>query len=91
MKYTKPTLTYGDLKEQLAKMTPEQLAMKARVIGDERGFPIQGVWILDEDYVDVSGDGLEPKSRYSAEDLEDELCRVEPIGTPFLLTDDLDC
>lgn len=83
----KKALTYGELKAALEGFTPEQLAMPVRWSGDERGGPIQSITILDEDYVDLGGDALEPASVYSEEDLEDVRHRY-PAGTAFLITDE---
>lgn len=83
----KKAMTYGELKAALEGFTPEQLALPVRWSGDERGGPIQSVVVLDEDHVDLDGDGLEPASLYSEEDLEDVRHRY-PAGTAFLVTDE---
>jgi hypothetical protein len=89
---TKSAMTYGELKAELDKFTPEQLLAPVFWVGVERGAPVHEVWVIDEEHVDLgSGDGLEPVSSYAddPEGLpEGEVVARWPAGTPFLCTDE---
>lgn len=57
-------MTFGELQAALAAMTPEQLAMRVHVCGEDRGGRVSALEILAEDQVNPSGDGMEPISLY---------------------------
>lgn len=79
--------TYRDLKETLNTLTEDQLDMEIRWAGDGRGGKIGEVWIVEEDQINPSGDGMEPVSAYAND--EDIDVSDEPIvckkGTVLLL------
>lgn len=79
--------TYQDLKKFVNELNKEQLTMPVRWWGDETGGEIAKAIILKEDYVNESGEGVEPISAY-ANDPEydvDELEVVLKKGTPIIL------
>lgn len=49
-------MTYALLKEQLDKLTPEQLTQPVAWSGDERGGYVKYVWIAEEDLVGEPSD-----------------------------------
>lgn len=58
-------MTYQELYEELRKLTPEQRQQEARICGIDRpGMKIGEIWIVEEDQVNPSGDGMEPVSVY---------------------------
>jgi len=77
-------MTYKELFEQLGTLTEEQLNMQAIVRDDgEHVVDINELWIADEDHVNPSGEGAEPRSLYNAEEIADELVVFE-AGKVFL-------
>lgn len=67
-------MTYAELKAELDKLTPEQLAMEVQWSGDMRGGAVTSLWIAEEDHINPSGDGAEPISLYVQERaVEDEV------------------
>lgn len=84
-------MTYAELKVELDKMTPEQLALDVTWSGEERGGIVKCVWVADEDWID-NGDGdCEPRSvvEENAEDDFDAKAAHVYIrkGTPHLTVD----
>lgn len=58
--------TYKDLFEQLKTLTEDQLSQEVRTCGlDRAGAPIEMVWIVEEDQINPSGEGMEPISFYT--------------------------
>jgi len=94
----KTKYTYANLLTQLQQLTPEQLAVRVRWCGDQRGGVIDGIEILKEDQCNPSGDGWEPKSEVIKQQIEqgetetvaqsfaeyEIVCRA---GTPLLIVD----
>lgn len=70
-------MTYAELKEQLDKLTPDQLAMKVVWCGEMRGGEVKGFEVLDEDQIDPSGDGMEPVSLYAKERAAEQDISIE--------------
>jgi hypothetical protein len=64
-------MTYRKLKEELAKLNEEQLEQTVTVTGEDRSVNIGEVWALEEDYINPTGVGMEPRSAYQSDD-EDE-------------------
>lgn len=77
----------GQLKAMLDQLTPEQLKQPVRWSGEERSGKIDTMWVLEEDYVNPSGDGLEPVSAYKDEPEAIEAETRTPAGTVLLLVD----
>ena len=65
-------MTYGELYNQLGKLSVEQLQQEVRTLGSERrGAKIDKLWIAEEDYINPSGDGIEPISAYTDDEEND--------------------
>lgn len=79
-------MTYRELKRKLSEFTEEQLDQSV-VAGapDCRSIFINSVWIVEEDQINPSGDGMEPVSEYAD---EPDILATEPVvckaGTIFL-------
>lgn len=65
-------MTFRQLRDQLNALPDESLDYKVQWCGEERGGAIGKVWILEEDHVNPSGDGWEPRSS-----LEHDMIKVE--------------
>ena len=58
--------TWADLKEFANQLDEDQLTQTVRWWGDdEEGGPIKGVDIINDDMINPTGDGLEPRCAYS--------------------------
>jgi len=57
-------MTYRELKEQIEKLTPEQLDEQVKVIDETGMYNIGKLWCLEDDYINPSGEGIEPRSMY---------------------------
>lgn len=57
-KQTKKPLTYAQIAEHIAAMTPEQRAMEALWCGEEKGGQIYGFYEFTDDQINT-GEGLE--------------------------------
>jgi hypothetical protein len=82
--------TYRDMLSAMSTFTDEQLDMEVRWSGDESGGELSGFWIVEEDQINPSGDGMEPVSVYANDpdvdvDAEEIVCKK---GTPILLEKD---
>jgi len=81
-------MTFRELKAALDTMTDEQLNYDAHWCGEDRGGVVGSVWIVDEDQVNPSGDGMEPVSTYAE---SPEYVTDEPVvarkGQPLLMVD----
>lgn len=79
-------ITWYDLKTLCNRLTGEQLGKDVLIWGEEKGFVASGTLITEDDYINPSGDGLEPKYIYKDEPelLEEESVIVEK-GHPILL------
>lgn len=79
-------MKFKELKDQLDMMTQEQLAADAIWWGDDRGGAVLRLDVLKEDYVNL-GDGMEPRSAYDGQEIEDEIEVTMKAGTPVLISD----
>lgn len=85
---TNKTMTFGDLKAELEKLSPEQLAMIATWAGDDRGGTVLRVDVLAEEH--VQGDYGEGEAIPASEwnlDEHGEVVRRWPAGTTMLVVD----
>jgi hypothetical protein len=84
-------MTYAQLKEQLDKLTPEQLTQPVVWSGDERGGYVKSVWIADEDWIGDSSDDESAMPRtHALQDYPEEYAEAEvviPAGTVHLMVD----
>jgi len=85
-------MTFAELKAEIDKLTPEQLAQDAIWWGSRDSGKVADVILLAEDFVNL-GDGMQPISIYanvdaSDSDLTDELARAPrmKVGTPVLIS-----
>lgn len=80
--------TWYDLRRFCNELTGGQLGKDVVVWGDEKGFKIKGVQTLEDDFINPSGEGVEPISAYKDEPdiLLDENIVYEK-GDPILITD----
>ena len=62
------TLKWSDIKSFCDTLTPEQLSQNVVVWGDYKGGGIYSIAIANDDLINPSGDGVEPKSLYEDED-----------------------
>lgn len=85
----KQKFTYRTLRDTIATLTDEQLDMEVIWAGDGRGGKLSGIWVVEEDQINPSGDGMEPVSAY--DDDSDFDASDEPIvcekGTVILIED----
>lgn len=83
--------TWKDLKEFCNNLPENQLGSSVRVWGDDRGFTIDGKSLLEDDYFNPSGEGMEPVSVYKQNPEDWEVVKDDPIimekGSPVLLID----
>lgn len=85
-------MTYAELKAKLDTLTPDQLAADVRWWGDERGGIVDSLDALEEPYVNVDGEGMEPASGYAGDpeitkQIADGDLPTLPAGTPILWVD----
>lgn len=81
-------MTFAELKAELDKLTPEQLAAEVIWWGNERGGKICHVRVLEEEYVNF-GYGCEPWSSYE-QDLDCKKADADavfPAGAVVLCSD----
>lgn len=81
--------TYADLLKELQALTPDQQAQQVRYIGEVGNGKVNSLWVLEEDHIDPSGEGLEPISAYQQGDnpmTEEELAAEQswPAGLVML-------
>jgi hypothetical protein len=87
----KKPITFAELKAEIGRFTPEQLALPVMWWGDERGGDIDGVQVLDEDWLGGDGEPPAPRSAFGEDTrLPEELKVVWKKGTPVLSTDDFE-
>lgn len=79
-------MTFADLKAELNKLTPDQLAVEVTWTGDERGGKVVELWIAAEDWVGTEDGDCEPRSVVDPEDAANAQVII-PAGTPQLLVD----
>lgn len=85
-------MTYAEVKAELDKMTPEQLAHRAIWCGEERGGYFVEAYVHAEDWIGDPGDyetylpRSEALKTYEADDLETMSVCV-PAGTVYLMVD----
>ena len=81
-------MTFRELKAALELMSEEQLNYEVHWCGEDRGGKVGSVWVVDEDQINPSGDGMEPVSTYAD---KPEYVQDEPIvahkGQPLLMVD----
>lgn len=65
-------VTWRNLKEILATLSDEELDQKAMIWYEESGGNVSEIYITTEDFINPSGDGVEPVSLYEDEDLLNE-------------------
>lgn len=70
-------MTYAELKEQIDKLSTEQLAMKVVWCGEMRGGEVRHFEVLDEDQINPSGDGMESVSLYAKERAAEQDISIE--------------
>jgi len=83
-------ITYAELKEQLDKLTPEQLALPVVWSGDERGGYVRSLWIAEEDWIGDDHESALARSEVTRQKLEEDYedARVIiPVGTVHLMVD----
>jgi len=92
--------TYRDLLEQLKSLADDQLGQEVRTCGlDRAGAPIDMLWVVEEDQINPSGEGMEPISLYTdptntayTDEERKDILEEEPIvckkGTILLLEGD---
>lgn len=81
-------LTWRELKEFANQVSEEHLDSKVIWWGDGRGGVINTAEFLTENYVDFSGEGMEPESDYKGTEYENEKPdHILRKGTPILNTD----
>lgn len=79
--------TYYDLLIKLQALTTEQLGQQVRCINERSNEKALDMWVLEEDHIDPSGEGLEPVSAFpemSAEELAME--QRWPAGLALIQT-----
>jgi len=94
---TKEKFTWYDLKRFCDNLKPIQLGYEVKAWGDHKAFTLKGVEQLEDDFIDLSGEGMEPVSFYKNTGDEEnkqfweEWGRDEPIlafkGEPMLIID----
>lgn len=85
-------MTFAELKAELDKLSPEQLAADVIWWGNDRGGIINCVLVLEEDFISV-GEGMEPASAYDDPEYPldpDDITATMKSGTPVLCTDEPD-
>lgn len=86
-------MTYADLKEALSKLNDTQLQQEVRWWGDETGGKIERFDILEEEYISVDNEPMEPRSVAlecnDGEPLDESLITARlPAGTPILAAEE---
>jgi hypothetical protein len=76
--------TLENLYQELSKLTPEQRQQPARILGEKFNQTIDSVWILNEDHINPTSDGWEPKSVYAQEEGYDDEPIVGKTGDIYL-------
>lgn len=81
-------LTWADLKTFVNQLNEKQLQTKLVWLGEERGGYVSSLKCFEEDYINPSGDGVEPVSAYKNEPevIEDEEVIYEQ-GEPAIWVD----
>ena len=76
-------MTYQELRDALLLLTKEQLKQPVAFLGeDSPGAPLRHIWIVEEDQINPSGEGMEPISVYKDDpDYADEpvVCKAGTI------------
>jgi hypothetical protein len=70
-------MNWKELKDFANSLTDEQLGQPVHVCGEKFSKKVTSTMILEEDYINPSGDGAEPKSVYA--DDEDFNIESEPV------------
>lgn len=61
-------MNYKELKDKLNQLTPEQLQMDVLFWGENVSGEITNLLILEDDYINPSGEGCEPLAGYKNSD-----------------------
>ena len=79
-------MKYSELKEALAKLSPEQLEKEVTVLGEGINTKTVAFEVLEEDYGDPGSDYLEPLSIYKNDPMYNDLdlTILYPTGTPVI-------
>jgi hypothetical protein len=80
--------TYGDMLAALQALSPKQLLQNARWISESGQGKVAPLWVLEEDHIDPSGEGLEPVSGYLPAEGE-EFNENEHMGAEELAAENL--
>lgn len=80
----KKPLTWADIKDYANSLSDEELKQPVRYCGEYKGGEVYSIYILNDDFINPSGDGIEPRSYYAeSEDPDDrEMAESEPIVLP---------
>ncbi len=70
-------MTYGELREKLGGLTPEQLAQNVTVSCEAFGSTDVELWIAEEDWLGDAGDEASPRSAFTT---PEELVDVEEMN-----------
>lgn len=65
-------LTWQDIKTFANSLTEDQLSQTVRYWGDEKAGGVFAISILNEDFINASGEGVDPVSNYETSEIEDE-------------------
>lgn len=68
--------TWQNLLDDLLKLTPDQRQLPARILGESVNRSIEGLWVLEENFINPGNEGWEPLSIYKGTEEYDE---DEPI------------
>jgi hypothetical protein len=71
------SLLWSDIKAFANSLTEEQLQLEVKAWGDEKGGGIFSIAILRDDYINPSGEGVEPRSIYTDDPEYKEDCSEE--------------
>jgi len=78
-------MKYRDLKDFLSTLTDDQLDQPVNVLTGTECIQVCEIWTLEEDYINPTGEGLEPVSAYADDpDYADELV-IAKAGEIFLM------
>lgn len=64
---TKERFTWYELKKFCSTLTGEQLGYEVKAWGENKAFTLKGVELLEDDFINPSGEGCEPISMYKDE------------------------
>ena len=82
-----PSYTYSDLLDKMLTLTPEQLAQETWGWGEDRTFDRVKLRVLEEDYVNVDGEGYFGLSDQSTDATPEELAEAPRLVAGTVLFD----